>query len=122
MTAAQLKRLAALEFRRSPLTIRLQREPPVELSFVTAKSYPQDGDYQPVDKSANPSTIIELADGEDLNAVAVELGITALELHRQIESGAVQIVYPPMAGDWNVSAHQPVEPIAPKPIQVWYSY
>ena len=71
----------------------------IHVRFVTApddpESYPQDScePHSPVDKS-EPAIVVALEPGDDLESVARELGITAVELHRQIQSGIVKIIYP----------------------------
>lgn len=95
MNAALHRRLEKLEeHRQAETTIHIVRSyiPTAQVpeSFATAKSYPQ-----AVEKSDLPTMVIELEVDEDLNTVAQELGITADELHRQIKSGQVGIVYPP---------------------------
>ena len=111
MNAALQRRLAKIEATH-PATRIIVEYPDVVVSFVTAEpaypnppeSYPQpyqcdNQSYpQPVDKSEKPTTIIELSAGEDLNMAAAELGISADELHRQINSGLVQIIDPPLQG------------------------
>lgn len=99
MTAALNRRLEKLEKAHCALSRIIVEFPEVEVRFVAAeKSYPQAeyGNNAPVDKSEKPVTVIDLEPGEDLNSVARELGITADELHRQIKSGLVKIIWPPL--------------------------
>ena len=99
------RRIAALEARISAVEppeidiIWVSTGHPFEMRIIpplpTDESYPQADDLDPVDKSEKPAMVIELEADEDLNAVALELGITPDELQRQIQAGLVRILYPP---------------------------
>ncbi len=71
-------------------------EAPLPVDDPPLKSYPQAERIadEAVDKSEPPVMTIELEPGDDLNTVAAELHISAAELHRQIQSGIVKIIYP----------------------------
>ena len=104
MNGALQRRLGKLEASLQWQTVEVPF-PDIEVRFMTAEtdpesypqadSYPQGNDSPPVDKSEKPDMTIELEAGEDLNTVAQQLGISADELHRQIQRGQVCIVYPP---------------------------
>ena len=109
MTIAILKRrLEKLETQAESISIQVCRMPDLEVHFVTALS----DDSPPVESALTPDMIIELEADEDLNSVALELGITIDELHRQIQRGQVRIVYPPKP--------QPVAP-TPQPFQLGWN-
>jgi len=91
VNAALLRWVAALE-QHSPAQ-RLEC-PDIEVVFVTARLEPESTEPL-LPPLVEPATLIELEPGEDLNAVAIELGITLAELYTRMDAGAVRINYPP---------------------------